>query len=97
MRPEEESEQDGLKDIIKNGRPIDENHPGFENLNPEQQQRFKELFKLKGQGKILTPEEKEEKENLDDIIINGVPIDEDHPGFKGLDPYQKKRFKNLKN
>ena len=52
---------------------------------------------MKGDGKILTPEEKVEKENLDDIIINGVPIDQYHPGFKGLDPYQKKRFKNLKN
>lgn len=36
-------------------------------------------------------------ENLEDIIVNGVPIDEFHPGFKGLDPYQKKRFKNLKH
>lgn len=35
-------------------------------------------------------------DNLEDIIVNGIPIDENHPGFKGLDPYQKKRFKNLK-
>jgi len=25
-----------MKEVIKNGRPIDENHPGFDNLNPEQ-------------------------------------------------------------
>ena len=97
LEPEEEADFDALKDIIKNGRPIDENHPGFDNLNPEQQQRFRDLFKLKGDGKILTPDEKEEMGNLEDIIVHGVPIDEDHPGFKGLDPYQKKRFKNLKN
>jgi len=97
LAPDEDAELERLKDIVKNGRPIDENHPGLQNLNPEQQQRFRELFKLKGDGKILTPVENDEKERLDDIILNGVPIDEDHPGFKGLDPYQKKRYKNLKN
>ena len=35
VSPEDDKEMDSLKDIIKNGRTIDENHPGFENLNPE--------------------------------------------------------------
>ena len=78
---------DKLKDIIKNGRPIDENHPGFENLNPDQQKRFKELFKQKESGKHMNPDECEEKDYLDDIILNGIPIGEEHPGFKGLDPH----------
>ena len=29
-------------------------------------------------------------ENLEDIIVNGIPIDQHHPGFKALDPHQKK-------
>ena len=28
--------------------------------------------------------------------MNGVPINEEHPGFAGIDPYQKNRFKKLK-
>lgn len=44
----------------------------------------------------MTPDEQMEKDNLDDIIINGEPIGEKHRGFKGLDPYQKKRFTNLR-
>ena len=35
LSTEQEADYEKLKDIIKYGRPIDENHPGFENLNPE--------------------------------------------------------------
>ena len=43
----------------------------------------------------MTPDERGEKNKLDDNIVNGVPIGVEHPGFKGLDPDQKRRFKNL--
>ena len=96
MSPDEEKEFAGLKDIIKNGRPIDENHPGFANLNPNMQKRLKDHNKKKRNGQELTPDELIDDAKLRDIVMNGDPIDEVHPGFKGLDPQQKKRFKNLK-
>lgn len=86
LTPEEEAEYENLKDIIRNGRPIDENHPGFENLNPEQKKRFKELYQLRESGQPLNAEQLREMAKLEDIIINGVPIDENHPGFVMLDP-----------
>jgi hypothetical protein len=45
------------------------------------------LLKLSKNDKNLIPEEREEMGKLEDIVVNGVPIDEMHPGFKGLDPY----------
>ena len=36
----DEAEQAKLRDILLNGRPADQNHPGFDNLSPQQQQRF---------------------------------------------------------
>ena len=33
---------------------------------------------------------------LNDKILHGNPINEHHPGFKNLNPYQKRRFKKLK-
>ena len=95
LRPPEEEDDDNLYDIIRFGRPIDENHPGFDNLNPEQQAKFRQLFSAR-KRKDLDPEENAHMENLEDIIVNGIPIDEHHPGFKSLDPLEKRQFKKLK-
>lgn len=36
MQPEEEAKLKELKDMMQNGSPIDESHPGFQNLSPIQ-------------------------------------------------------------
>lgn len=92
----EDNDQEEMKQVIKNGRELDENHPGYDHLNPEQQAQFSKIRGLQNAGKRVTPEEEEEKGKLDDIMLNGEPIDQYHRGWKGLDPYQKKRFHNLK-
>jgi len=45
------------------------------------------LFNKNKDGKSLMPEERKDMDKLEDIIVNGIPIDELHPGFKGLNPY----------
>lgn len=96
LNPEEDSEFTDLKDVIKNGRPLDDKHPGFNNLNPNMQKRFKDNSKKQRKGQELNPDEVADMDKLGGIMMTGVPIDEHHPGFKGLDPTQKKRFKSLK-
>ena len=44
-----------MKDIIKNGRPIDENHPGWDNLNPREKARFKKFAEMKLNGGPMNP------------------------------------------
>ena len=50
---------------------------------------------MRADGKAFNPEQAAMMASLEDIIVNGIPIDENHPGFVLLDPYEKKRFKNL--
>ena len=35
MSQPEKADLDQLKDFVKNGRPVDENHPGIDNLTPK--------------------------------------------------------------
>ena len=74
LSPPEQDDDDNLHDIIRYGRPIDEDHPGFDNLNPEQQAKFRQLFAAR-KNRDLDPEEHDAMENLEDIIVNGIPID----------------------
>jgi len=41
-----------MKEIMRNGRPYDENHPGWNNLTPKQKKRFKEIKKLEDPGPL---------------------------------------------
>ena len=68
---------------------VDESHPGFYNLNPEQQVRFVDHLKAGRGGRDLTGQEQRDMDKLKELVVHGVPLDENHPGFVGLDPYQK--------
>ena len=80
---------------------IDENHPGWKNLSRKEQRRFKDLFTRDNAHGDLSPEKEADLDNLIDIIKNGRPIDENHPGFDNLNPEQpsvkhyKKQLKDI--
>lgn len=78
MTPAEEATLKDLKDIIQNGRPADENHPGFANLSPRQQDQFRDLKKKPA----LRAQDQDELGKLIDKILDGIPVDEKHPGAK---------------
>ena len=74
---------------------IDENHPGWKNLVPKERRLFKRL-RSKDDDDELSQQEKVDFENLKDIIRNGTPVDENHPGWKTLIPKEKRRWKNYR-
>ena len=65
---------------------IDESHPGWNNLTPDEQNRFKQLREKELSGTKLSPEEEAELAAMKEYIKNGRPIDENHPGFDNLNP-----------
>jgi len=77
-----------LQEKIREGEPIDENHPGFDlNLTPNQQEQFKDIVHNGGDG----PKDPEDEEKLDDlkkVISDGLPLDVTHPGMENLIPRQ---------
>lgn len=86
MTPEEEEEHANLKKNMNNPIPLDENHPGWNNLIPKEKRRFKNYREKEDDGDMLNPDEEVDQDFLKDIIKNGRPIDENHPGFDNLNP-----------
>ena len=78
---------------MNNPTPIDENHPGWNNLIAPEKDRFKELRAQEDEDELPYDEE-QEFEELKDVIRNGRPMDENHPGFDNLNPKMQKRLKN---
>lgn len=70
---------------MDNPIPIDENHPGWRNLIPKQRRLFKQL-QAKDDDDELSGPEMADLENLKDVIRNGCPVDESHPGWNNLIP-----------
>lgn len=70
LTPEEEAEIDRLQDCVKNGRPIDKRHPGFDCLSPKQQDDFNKLNQMKQDGIVLRPEDNEKLNDLENAIRN---------------------------
>ena len=98
MSPKDQAALDNLKDIVRDGRPIDENHPGFENLGPDEQDSLKDLLGKIESGKVLSHEENQEIGKLEDKVINGIPLDDAHPDIeKTLCPSDQKALKDLIN
>ena len=58
-----------------NGRPINSDHPGFDNLNPEMQKRLLDNLKKEERGRDLSPEESKDQDKLVEIVMTGDPID----------------------
>ena len=72
---------------------LDENHPGWNNLIPQEKDKFKDL-RAQDDEDELSPEDDEVFSGLKGIIKNGRPIDEKHPGFDNLNPNMQKRLKD---
>lgn len=78
---------------MKHGRPLDDEHRGFENLSPQQQEKFKDLLEKKEGGGWFSPDDTAELNGLEEAMLNGKPIDKYHPNFnKNLDPAEQATF-----
>ena len=80
---------------MDNPIPIDENHPGWKNQSPKERRLFKKL-RDKDDDDELNPQEEGVFEGLKDIVRNGSPVDENHPGWNNLIPKEKRRWKNYR-
>lgn len=87
--PLNQDEDDSVKQIKANmDSPVEfgENHPGWNNLVPKEKTRFlKNVAKEQDIGP-LNPAEDQDQEMMKDVMKNGRPIDEHHPGFDNLNP-----------
>lgn len=73
---------------IRQGLPIDESHPGFEqNLTPLQQDAFKVL--TSGDQHLTSEQDEKQLEGLKKQIVQGKPLDETHEGMENLTPRQQ--------
>ncbi len=61
--------------------PVDENHSGWKHLSQKEKRIFKNLKARDEAYGDLAPDQESELDHLVDIIRNGRPIDEKHPGF----------------
>ena len=68
LSPQEQAELNRLEDFVKNGRPLDETHPGFSNLSPEQQDQLKDLLDKLKHCIALTPDEVALLNDLQDLL-----------------------------
>lgn len=83
--PEQKQQLNDLQEKIRDGTPINEQHPGFsENLTPNQQDEFEDLAQKKEEP--LAPEEKAKLDFLKNLIAHGQPLDLSHPGLLNLTP-----------
>lgn len=57
MTPEEADEHDDLKKNMNEPIPLDENHPGWNNLIPKEKRRFKNHREKEDDGDVLNPDE----------------------------------------
>lgn len=85
QKPDEKAEEDHMKNLIVHGTPLDLSHPGIEHLSPDQIDKFKSLD-LQRQNKPLSSEMSKTLNALQEMILNGVPVDENHPGIVNLTP-----------
>ena len=92
---EEEMKLDNLKKQISGGLPLDVTHPGLDNLIPRQQEDLKKILDKSKQGQPLEPDEKKHLQNLQNLMQNGRPLDQTHPGYDKLTPKEQNDFDKL--
>ena len=80
-----------------NGNPLDSTHSGAHNLLPSKLRKLKS-FENRLNDPKAKPLTKKERDLLDEIqedLINGTPLDSDHPGVKNLKPSEVKDLERL--
>ena len=73
-----EEEIKELENKIKPAIQFNQNHPGFDELSPEQQKRLLELEAKKNKGIPLAENESDELADMKDLMQNPVVNDENH-------------------
>lgn len=100
MSPDENHDLDHLLDLLERGTPIDGRHPGMINLTPEQQKQFINTLihhADKNNRPALNLDQKNQLNNLKNLIVHGIPLDSRHPGCINLAPNQKNNLIAIEN
>lgn len=84
-----------MKKLISDGKPLDVTHPGINNLTPRQNQNLKKILARRTPDQPLDPKDKVKLQNLQNLLQNGKPLNEKHPGYKDLEPRQKLSLEQL--
>ena len=78
------------------GKPLNENHPGYKTLRPQDQKRYTKLNNDWINGKTLTPENENVLEKLARTIqLNSGPYTTKHEGFNNMMPIEQDTFNGL--
>ena len=75
------------------GKPIDSNHPGFDNLTEHEKDKFRALEEKDPES--FTPKEKALNDRLKDLILHGSPLNRSNPSFANLSPKEAEIFDAL--
>ena len=94
--PEAKKVLNDLKNKVAHGKPIDTNHEGMSHLTPSQQTAVKGLLRRRKNGEKLPQSDKKTLQNLQNLMVNGKPLDENHPGYKKLKPKEQANYDKLK-
>ena len=86
-----------LKNSVVHGEPLDGDHPGMSHLTPRQQNTLKDILAKKNDGKPIVPKDRQTLQNLQNLMLNGKPLDSKHPGYKKLKPKEQDAFDKLAN
>ena len=84
-----------MKDTIRADVPYDEQHPNFDKLSPQQQEKLGELNEKLKSGTPLSESEKPELNEIKDFMDDPLPIDQDHPGWHNLSPMEQDQLQDL--
>lgn len=86
-----------LQNLLQNGQKLDEQHPHFDRLRPEDQDKFRKLnAQMDRNGGNLIPADFEKLEKLyDRIQLHHNPFSLKHRGLPNLLPAEKKVFNDL--
>lgn len=85
LSPEESKDKHDLDDLIRDGVPIDDEHPNFaQNLSPNEQDKFDELAAKPAEQ--VEPEDRKALDELKNKIVHGDPLNSAHPSAANLSP-----------
>ena len=96
LSPDAQKKLDELKNQIVHGKPLDTSHGGMCHLTHAQKETLSSL--LSKRTYITGPlpaDDKKILQNIQNLMLNGAPLDEDHPGYKKLSPKDQHAFKEL--
>ena len=91
---ERELEEEEEIDIVK-PQTFDPQHPGLINLSPNQVADLRRLADKRDNDELMSIDEIRYLDDLLNLLENGIPVDERHPGMVNLTPEQQRLFAAL--